>query len=138
MGFERITGMHTSPPLDEPPRVVVRRPPDDRDAARGFVVRQMSELLGVPAGEIGIVVGFELFPDAQRSLGPVRKIAPVLGSSLMCVQFDMHAALPQRSGPVSYPYAPLAHKSNGEPPRSDPLRSWRGQFPENDASLPAI
>src|SRR5690606_18909263 len=97
-------------PLDAPPRVVVRRPPDARDAARGFVVRQMSELLGVPAGELGIVVGCELFCPAQRSLAPVRTIAPVLGSSLMCVHCDIHSALPQRSGRVSYPYAPLAHK----------------------------
>ncbi len=82
-------------PLNEPQGIVVRGISiGQRHTAAGIALRQVAEFLGIAAGEIGIVIGLELFPCPQRSIGPVRKIAPVLVSWLMRARSEVHGTGP--------------------------------------------
>src|SRR5690606_32514145 len=94
MGPERVARMNPGP-LNEPELGVVWRVAvDQRHAAGEPGPCQVSEFLGIPAGEIGVVVGLDFFPYCQRPTRPVRKIAPVLVPSLIRVRLEVHARTP--------------------------------------------
>src|SRR5690606_23282092 len=95
---EGVARMYAGP-LNEWQRIVVGwRCIDQRRAAPGLGVRQVTEFLGVATGEKGVVVDFESFHHRQRSMSPVRKVAPVLVCSLMSVRLEVHRHTPAMIG----------------------------------------
>src|SRR5690606_35976954 len=63
---------------------------DHGHAAREFGLRSIAELLGIAAGEVGIVVCFELRTAIQQLRRPIRKIAALLSHSPRATRLHAH------------------------------------------------
>jgi hypothetical protein len=64
------------------------------NAPRGTGLRVISELLGVASGQIGVVIGFELFAVLDEWLVPVGKITTFLVLSPRRIRWQSHGGAP--------------------------------------------